>query len=151
METGDANSVFVDTNILVYAAVSTAPRHEESRRELERLHAAGRTLWISRQVLREYASVLTRPQSFAAPLPNTVVADDLRRLAADFSIAEDGPQVTERLATLLQEVAIGGKQVHDANIVATMLATDIPTLLTANSADFHRFHDLVTVVGLPDA
>ena len=150
METGDADSIFVDTNVLVYAAISTAPRHAEARRELERLHESAPSLWISRQVLREYAAVLTRPQSFTAPLPSSVVAADVRRLSNEFSIAEDGPQVTERLAELLDQVRIGGKQVHDANIVATMLASGVRRLLTANPDDFARFDHLISIVKLAD-
>ena len=43
---------------------------------------------------------------------------------------------------------IGGKQVHDANIVATMLVYGIPCLLTHNARDFERFGDMVTVEGI---
>lgn len=39
----------------------------------------------------------------------------------------------------MAEVAGGGKQVHDANIVATMLAYGVPALLTHNGRDFERF------------
>jgi predicted nucleic acid-binding protein len=45
---------------------------------------------------------------------------------------------------------IGGKQVHDANIVATMLVYGIPCLLTHNAKDFERFGDIVTVEGFTD-
>ena len=151
METGDADSIFVDTNVLVYAAISSAPRHTEARRELERLHAEGPSLWVSRQVLREYAAVLTRPQSFTAPLPSGTVAADVRRLSTEFSIAEDSPQVTEQLVRLLEQLEVGGKQVHDANIVATMLASGVRRLLTANPDDFDRFDHLISIIELPNA
>ena len=39
-----------------------------------------------------------------------------------------------------------GKQVHDANLVATMLAHGIRRLLTFNLADFQRFAGLVELV-----
>lgn len=51
-------------------------------------------------------------------------------------------QVTSYTATLLDlkaEVSGGGRQIHDANIVATMLAFGIPTLLTHNARDFECF------------
>jgi len=47
--------------------------------------------------------------------------------------------VTEHLLQLLTAHGIGGKRVHDANIVATMMAYGIPKLLTHNVADFERF------------
>jgi predicted nucleic acid-binding protein len=41
-----------------------------------------------------------------------------------------------------------GKQVHDANIVATMVAHEIRILLTVNSRDFSRRAHLIEVRGL---
>ena len=49
-------------------------------------------------------------------------------------------RVTQILCELLAEIPTGGKQVHDANIVATMMAYGIPALLTHNAKDFARFH-----------
>jgi predicted nucleic acid-binding protein len=40
---------------------------------------------------------------------------------------------------------VAGRQVHDANIVATMLANGITRLLTFNVADFRRFAALISV------
>ncbi|MHC5768185.1 MAG: hypothetical protein ACYTXI_21710 [Nostoc sp.] len=63
-------------------------------------------------------------------------------------MAEDSSQVTEGLLTLMEEIPSGGKQVHDANIVATMLIYGIPQLLTHNIGDFARFSGLITVLPL---
>jgi len=41
---------------------------------------------------------------------------------------------------------MGGRQVHDANIVATMQVYGITHLLTHNTDDFARFAHLITVV-----
>jgi hypothetical protein len=46
---------------------------------------------------------------------------------------------------LVNKVPSGGKQIHNANIVATMLAFDIPQLITYNVVDFQRFAGLITV------
>ncbi|WP_211175840.1 VapC toxin family PIN domain ribonuclease [Brasilonema sp. UFV-L1] len=105
-------------------------------------------MWISRQVLREYLATLTRPQKFTALLPITIVIQDIRYFQSRFQVAEDGSQVTERLLTLMEEISSGGKQVHDANIVATMLVYGIPQLLTHNTGDFARFSELITVLPL---
>ena len=48
--------------------------------------------------------------------------EDVSRLTGSFEILEDGPLVTELLVALCREVPAGGRQIHDANIVATMLA-----------------------------
>ncbi|MBL8131909.1 MAG: hypothetical protein JNL42_08630 [Anaerolineae bacterium] len=39
-----------------------------------------------------------------------------------------------------------GKQVHDANLVATMLVYGIDTLLTINMDDLKRYMDRITLV-----
>ena len=41
-----------------------------------------------------------------------------------------------------------GKQVHDANIVATMRANGLKRLATFNVADFARFEDEIAVEAL---
>ena len=56
--------------------------------------------------------------------------------------------MTAQLLHLLSSVQVAGKQVHDANIVATMLTYGVPKLLTNNTADFARFGHLITVVPL---
>ena len=55
--------------------------------------------------------------------------------------------VTELLIALCREVSIGGEQIHDANIVATMLAYGEHRLLTFNEADFRRYGDRIELVG----
>jgi predicted nucleic acid-binding protein len=51
----------------------------------------------------------------------------------------------ERLLSLLATHPVAGRQVHDANIVATMLANGITRLLTFNIADFRRFAGLIAI------
>jgi predicted nucleic acid-binding protein len=140
-----ADPVFVDTNVLVYASVATAPLHTVALGSLQRLHAAGVQTWLSRQVLREYLAVLTRPQTFSMPLPPAALAAQINTFLALMQVAEDGPVVTKLLLALLATVPIGGRQVHDANIVATMQAYGISRLLTNNPTDFARFTPLIVV------
>ena len=53
-------------------------------------------------------------------------------------LAEDA-KVAERLLGLLADVDCGGKQIHDANVIATMLVHGIGTVVTMNVDDFARF------------
>ena len=148
MASKEDNRLFVDTNVLVHAAVSQSPFHAEARRAICARQEAGVELWISRQVLREYLATLSRPQTFSLPQPINVLVEDVRKLQNCFSIAEDGPTVTSRLLKLLETVQVGGKQIHDANIVATMLAHDIHTILTHNAGDYARFAGSIAVLPL---
>ena len=134
----DDNAVFIDTNILVFANVIETPFHEQALAAVNAADWAGRTIWISRQIIREYLVTLTRPQTFEN-LPKSMVFEQVDQFRKRFEVADDTPIVTEQLIKLLDDFKVGGKQVHDANIVATMLAYDIPCLLTHNIQDFKRF------------
>lgn len=61
----DAEPLFIDTNILIYANVANTPQHERALSAIKAAHQAGRALWISRQVLREFIAARARPQTFA--------------------------------------------------------------------------------------
>ena len=52
------------------------------------------------------------------------------------------------LATLCRDVGVAGKQVHDANIVATMLTYGERRLATFNVKDFRRYGQRVELVPL---
>jgi predicted nucleic acid-binding protein len=146
----DDNSVFLDTNILVYASVPESPLHLVAINAIQSYEEAGTQLWISRQVLREYLATLTRPQLYTQPIPILRVTAEIRFFQNRFRMAEDNSQVTQRLLSLMEEIPVGGKQVHDANIVATMLVYHIPQLLTHNTGDFSRFSQLINVLPLQE-
>ncbi len=148
MTNGDGDRVFLDTNILVYANAAEAPLHQIALIAIETRYEAGVELWVSRQVLREYLVTFSRPQKFMNPRPISTVVERIRYFQSRFRVAEDNSAVTARLLDLVQQLPTGGKQVHDANIVATMLVHDIPTLLTHNTDDFARFSSHITIVPL---
>lgn len=148
MTNGDAESLFLDTNILVYANVIQAPQHQLALETIKQRSAAGHALWISRQIIREYLATVTRPQRFAAPMPMPVALARVRYFLHAFNVAEDSADTTDRLLVLLEHIPTGGSQVHDANIVATMQVHGIRQLLTHNVGDFARFAHLITIVPL---
>ena len=94
--------------------------------------AAGLAAWFGSTVFD-----LARPFGFQDPDSESSRAYDL---------LEDGPAVTRELAALCRAVPLGGRQVHDANIVATLLAHGETQLLTSNAADFARFAPRIEVV-----
>ncbi len=138
--------MFVDTNVLVNARFIEAPDHEAARASLESAIEKPEALRISRQILREYLAVVTRPQAWPVAISRDDALDDLNRFAAAFEVLEDGPVVTDRLIALCRQTPVGGKQIHDANIVATMLAYGERRLLTFNTADFRRYADRIVLV-----
>jgi predicted nucleic acid-binding protein len=79
----------------------------------------------------------------------TKVADrvvlDTNVLLAATDTGRVDEKVSERLLALLDDVGCAGKQVHDANIVATMLVHGVDTLVTINTDDFARFEKLLRI------
>ena len=138
--------MFVDTNVLVKARILEAPDHEIARASLQRALGEPEALRISRQVLREYLAVVTRPQNWPVPIGREDALDDVERLVATYEVLEDGPVVTDRLVSLCRQVPVGGRQVHDANIVATMLSYGERRLLTFNPSDFRRYGNRIELV-----
>jgi predicted nucleic acid-binding protein len=138
---------FIDTNVLIYATAEGAPFQDKARAALVGL-ATTETLTISRQVLREYLAAMTRPQTWAKPLSMTEAMADAVAFANRFGILEDGPEVWDRLSELSGQHVFAGRQVHDANIVATMMAHGERRLLTFNTGDFRRFAAVIDLVQL---
>jgi predicted nucleic acid-binding protein len=138
--------MFVDTNVMVHATQVTSPHRDVARQALERHSEGPERLCISRQILREYLAVVTRPQLFASPVPMAAALADVARFADAFDVLEDGFEVGVQLVDLCCSIALAGRQVHDANIVATMLADGERRLLTANRSDFQRFEPRIEIV-----
>ncbi len=143
--------VFMDTNVLIYAYTKQAPLHESALDTIQRLWGAGTELWISRQIVREFLATFTRPQTFAQPHPMETVIARVRFFQTQFHVADEDHTVTEKLLALLAEVPVGGRQVHDANVVATMQAYNIEHLLTHNVTDFACFADYIRILPLAKA
>jgi predicted nucleic acid-binding protein len=148
MATVTVDRWFIDANVLVYAALTHHPLYGTAIARLLALWGAGAELWISRQVMREYLAAMTRPGQYTGTIPVASLIGDVQRFERTYVVAEDRAAVTANLLTLLSTIQVGGKQVHDANIVATMQAYGVPNLLTHNVADFTRYGTLITVVPL---
>lgn len=140
--------LFVDTNVLVYFTFIHFAEHQPARQRIAKCESLPAVLWTSRQVLREFLAVATQP-GFLTPLPPfTFLADAVRAFENQFQVAADDAEVTALLLELAENPGARGKQVHDANIVATLRRHRISHLLTHNITDFRRYAPWVTVVPL---
>ena len=105
-------------------------------------------LWISRQILREFLQATTR-SDFLQPLPPLAyLIETIKSFQNYFRVAEEDERVTEHLFQLVLIPGARGRQIHDANIAATMLRHEIRYLLTHNTADFRRYEPAITVMPL---
>ncbi len=139
---------FVDTNVLLTA---TAPARAGHRSALSLLESgfAERSLFLSGQVLREYIVVATRPAAGnGLGLATDRAMGNARQFLARANFLPEDGSVRDALFRLLEVVPCAGKQVHDANIVATMVAHRVGVLVTLNPRDFERFSESIRVAGL---
>jgi predicted nucleic acid-binding protein len=146
--TTSASSVFVDTNVLVYAQLNGSPFQSQAQAGLQQLHGSNSMMWVSRQVLREYLAAMTRSVALTGSIALSSLVADIHYFSTQYQIAEDNSAVTAALLQLLSGILTGGKQVYDANIVATMQTYGITHLLTHNTADFARFASIVQIIPL---
>ena len=142
-------SIFIDSNILVYANNDLSSFCKPARTKLQATFANYDSVWINCQVIREFSVIATREM-----LNNSGKVDYLKlqksidQFNRDFQIADDDTTVTETLFKLMKATNTSGKQIHDANIIATMQVNGIDDLLTNNIKDFKRFSHLVNVISL---
>lgn len=140
--------VFLDTNILLRTILTQMNQHAEVDALVKRIIREGAELWISGQVIREFIVQATHPRTLTKPLTIEQVVNEIEAIKPLFQIADETATVRDKLLELLQQYPTQGKQVHDANIVATMLAYEINTLLTLNVDDMKRFNDKITLISL---
>lgn len=147
-------NVFVDSNIFLHAAIPDigddlpevkVQKHEACLTQLQRFLDEGVALWINGQVLREFWVQATRYETEAGPMPLAWVLERIAWFRAFVGEVDETPAVREQLLTLVQEHGVRGIAVHDANIVATMLAYDVGTVCTLD-AGFHRYRGRITIV-----
>lgn len=131
--------VFVDTNILIYSSFPGTPFYGAARARLSGLESNGMLFWTSRQVLREFLASTTRHGAVVPPPTLDALIQAVRQFEAEFEIADEDAAVTAVLLDLLKSRKVQGKQIHDANIVATMRRYGVPSLLTHNTADFTKY------------
>lgn len=149
MATPVADRVVLDTNVLLAATDEERSDHQDAVTSLNEWPASGVVLYTSGQILREYLAVATRPVDHnGLGMPQPAAVANVRALRGRLRLMAEHDKVTDRLADLLDAVDCTGKQVHDANVVATMLVHGVDTVITSNVEDFARFGDHVRVVAL---
>ena len=112
--------VAVDTNVLVYAEI-TSSRHHPVARECLRALAEGPAPWaIAWPCVYEFLRVLTHPRVYHPPVPvETAKADPANILASpSLVLLAETARHAEVLDAVLDESRATGNLVHDAHIVA---------------------------------
>jgi len=141
--------VMLDTNVLLAATDEGRAEHRDALRVVNDWAAGHTDLCTSGQILREYLAVATRPaekNGLGLDLPDAL--GNVRAIRGRTTLLAENSKVAARLLGLLADVDCRGRQVHDANVVATMLVHGIGTVVTMNLAGFARFQGHVSLIQL---
>lgn len=143
------DAILLDTNVLLAATTPSRGSHNKAVEVLNLWPNRGITLALSGQVLREYLVVATRPlksNGLGLKLEDALV--NCQAFSARCRMLNETGAVSIRLRELARETQTSGKQLHDANLVATALVHEVTAILTQNLEDFQRFSKRVRIVEL---
>ena len=144
--------LFCDTNVLLSAVDRRRPLHAQALYVLNVLPNRGVVLYVSGQIVREFLVVCTRPVDVnGLGLSQRAAVSNLEAVIERSTILDENRNVAARLLEIARTETCTGKQLHDANIVATMQEHGLTRLVTGNLSDFRRFGglDLVDLAELP--
>ena len=140
------SKLFIDTNALIFATNIISPWYHAANESLQTAREAGIELFVSPQVLREYLAAATRLNLTSGGLLLEEILENVNTFQTEFTVLEDNDLVLSALIKLLRNFPTAGRQVYDANIVATMQVHHISHLLTHNVTDFARFSTLIQIL-----
>lgn len=130
-----------DSNTFLRLAEKNSPQRSIVIDAIRRLRSRYETLYYTPQVLAEFWNVCTRPASARGGLELTIAQTERKAAVIEkhFSLLYDNAATFAEWRRLVSDLQISGVQVHDAKLVASMIAHNIPYLVTFNTRDFSRF------------
>jgi len=136
-------SYVIDTNVLLRLVQDSHPMHDDAANSIRKLLAASEELFVLPQILIEFWAVATRPATYnGLGLTLNETEQELLKLKSIFTLRLDVAIIFAEWETLVKHRGVAGRQVHDAHIVAAMLAHGIKNLLTFNIVDFKRYSEI---------
>jgi uncharacterized protein len=132
----------VDANVLLYAVNVDAPRHESSRRWLDRALSGDDTVAFGWVALLAFVRLVTKAGLFPRPLTVDEALDRVQAWlgAAPAVVVEPTPDHPAVLRRLLRDIGVGGNLVNDAHLAA--LALEHRCTVVSWDRDFSRFTDV---------
>ena len=138
--------MLLDTNVLLRYRQQSSPAHTTCSTAIERLDAQGDEVCLCTQNLIEYWAVASRPAAQNGLGQSLADVDrDLNDFEQGFSILDEPSDLRFWWRSLVKKHGVAGKQVHDARIVALMLALGVSHLLTLNPSDFNRYSEITVL------
>jgi predicted nucleic acid-binding protein len=145
--------ILVDTGILLRLPNPADPLHATIDSAITAIQQRGDELVTAPQNLAEFWNVCTRPATARGGLGLSFGETDrrLRTIESTFAILAELAASYSVWRRLVVTQSVQGKQVHDARLVALMLASGITHILTLNGNDFARYPGITVIdpVGVP--
>lgn len=139
----------LDTNVILSATDEGRAEHRQAMLIFNNWAGSGTALYASGQIMREYLAVATRSaDKNGLGLERADAVANVRAFRTRASLLTEDSKLADCLLGLLDEIPCAGKQIHDANVVATMLVHGIDSLITMNLADFTRFEHHIRLIPL---
>lgn len=147
-------SYLIDTSVLGRLANASDVQHSVATRAVLELHRRGEVLHVTPvtpQVLVEFRNIATRPATVNGL---GLSAGDTEALAATFEsrfpLLTETPDVFPAWKVLVAALAVVGKQVHDARLLAICHVHAVTHLVTFNVAHFARMAEFGPGVAVVD-
>lgn len=134
--------VLLDTNILVYSRDEASPFYGQVCEAIKGLVNEGVALCLHRQILREYACVVTRPVPRGLGASIERVLTEIEEFEASYWILPDPETVWADWKRLVKTGGFTGLRLHDAFIAAAMIGHGISDILTLNKKDFQGIQEI---------
>jgi predicted nucleic acid-binding protein len=132
--------VLLDTNILLRLLDPADPEYAVVRTAVDALAARHCEVCFVSQNLVEFWNVCTRPADKNGFGLTGAEADVRAKLIESrFTLLPDTARIQTEWRRLVVVCSVSGVQVHDARLVAAMLAHGVTHLLTLNDQDFARY------------
>lgn len=140
----ESKFVFLDTNVLIYQTFEDfdEEKHKKTSNTLAYLKDRNYRFFISPQVLREYFAVATNERIFERPLELNEALSKIDEFRGLCDVLFENELSLDKLRELVSKYNISKKNVHDANIVATMLTNQVVELFTFNEKDFKFYSEI---------
>lgn len=140
-----------DSNTFLRLAEKNSPQRQIVITAIRELRNRNETLYYTPQVLTEFWNVCTRPVSARGGLGLSIEQTERKATLIEkyFTLLHDGAAAFTEWRRLVSALQIKGVQVHDAKLVASMIAHNIPYLVTFNTKDFSRF-PMITAIDPAD-
>jgi len=140
----------LDTNLLLRWANLLDPARPLALAALQKLRQQGVVLHTTPQNYIEFWSNATRPVTanglgLSPPQASRLV----QRLRPLFPLLADTGLIFDEWLRVVNAAGVSGRQVHDARLVAVMLAHGVTHLLTFNVGDFTRYQAMGIVAVHP--